>query len=641
MKGDDFIEIGYVLNNRYEIIAKVGGGATSTVYMAKDLKLGGMWAIKVLDKVCDTFSYEKQLKEARLLAELSHIAIPRPQDFIDVETDNTMCIVMDFVNGSPLSNILEEEGAQDETKVIAWAEDICGVIGYLHKEGYVYGDIKPHNLMLSDGHIKLIDFGSLSKLGEKAPSKHYTRPYASPEQLSRKMLGAESDIYSLGITMYTLVTGKPFRAEEPCFNDVSDGMKAILYKCTREVPNDRYHSTEELANDLKHIDRYTQNVRRKMFRQLLAFTGCILLSLVFLMGSVTSYVHLGRERTLAYNELYSAGIQAEQAHDTDLAIDSYYNAILISPEEDKGYQRLFEILLPRENDPDYNMKTKDTVDYFRTNFEIKSIQNHPELMLDLAKEAVNTGDVVSSTYAVELLTHIEKSKEYKKGIINQNEVDALMIMASSNTDPDKIDIDALYQSLLSFERWNSEENSDDSSKLDNDYLLLRFYTSIAPERPEATKQIDLLAAEAENLISKNQTNDDFISNKVIPINLLLFNHYADRSLVGNDEDNNNMGLSFFIALEKANAVLDSMTYIKAGNLYRLRNDYDQATNCYENAIAEEPSNILAHIYMTQLYLDQGNKAAAGEWYAKVMTMKNESMSASTLSLLEGLKTQLE
>ena len=151
--------------------------------------------------------------ETDLLKKLRHPSLPSIIDVIDDK--DSFLIVMDYIEGNPLSNALEEYGAQPQDMVIAWAKQLCDVLGYLHAQSppIIYRDMKPSNVMLKpDGNITLIDFGTAREFKEKNLADtvcHGTIGYAAPEQFGGMgQTDARTDIYCLGATLYHLVTGQ-------------------------------------------------------------------------------------------------------------------------------------------------------------------------------------------------------------------------------------------------------------------------------------------------------------------------------------------------------------------------------------------------------------------------------------------------
>ncbi len=266
--------VGKIINNRYEILEKTGIGGMATVYVAKDLTLSRFVAIKVLK---DEFTTDEEFirrfeAEAQSAARLSHSNIVSIYDVGN--EDNIYYIVMELVRGKTLKQIITEEG----TLPWKWALDIsiqiASALEAAHKQGIVHRDIKPHNIIITeDGVAKVTDFGiakavsnsTITAFGTTIGSVHYF----SPEQAKGSYTDAKSDLYSLGIVMYEMLTGKvPFDAdtsvsvalkhmqEDPeapknINDEIPQSVNDIILKAMKKEPLARYQSASSMIVDLK------------------------------------------------------------------------------------------------------------------------------------------------------------------------------------------------------------------------------------------------------------------------------------------------------------------------------------------------------------------------------------------------------
>ena len=263
----------YVIN-RYEIIAKIGSGGMADVYKAKDHVLNRLVAIKVLKQEYSTdATFVKKFRvEAQSAARLSH---PNIVSVYDVgEDDGVYFIVMELVQGITLKNYIDMKGKLDIREALNISVQIASGLSAAHENRIIHRDIKPQNIIMSrDGKVKVTDFG-IAKVADSTTvttTAAGTVHYISPEQARGGYSAERSDIYSLGITMYEMVTGRvPFEGEtnvavalmhiqsemvpprklEP---SIPVSFEKIILKCTQKKPERRYASAKELIADLRKV----------------------------------------------------------------------------------------------------------------------------------------------------------------------------------------------------------------------------------------------------------------------------------------------------------------------------------------------------------------------------------------------------
>ena len=263
----------YVIN-RYEIIAKIGSGGMADVYKAKDYVLNRLVAIKVLKQEYSTdATFVKKFRvEAQSAAGLSH---PNIVSVYDVgEDDGVYFIVMELVQGITLKNYIDMKGKLDIREALNISVQIASGLSAAHENRIIHRDIKPQNIIMSrDGKVKVTDFG-IAKVADSTTvttTAAGTVHYISPEQARGGYSDERSDIYSLGITMYEMVTGRvPFEGEtnvavalmhiqsemvpprklEP---SIPVSFEKIILKCTQKKPERRYASAKELIADLRKV----------------------------------------------------------------------------------------------------------------------------------------------------------------------------------------------------------------------------------------------------------------------------------------------------------------------------------------------------------------------------------------------------
>lgn len=267
---------GTVLGNRYELLERVGGGGMALVYKAKCNLLNRYVAVKILrqDFTNDEEFVKRFRIEAQSAASLSH---PNIVSIYDVgQEGNIHYIVMEYVDGITLKDLITRYKKLDWKQSLKIAIQICSAIEHAHRNHIVHRDIKPHNILLTDNLIaKVTDFGiaravsssTITMVGSTIGSVHYF----SPEQARGGYTDEKSDLYSLGITLYEMVTGKlPFDGDTPvavALKHLQDeavppaeidpaipkGVNDIIMKAIRKDQSKRYHSASEMLHDLNSI----------------------------------------------------------------------------------------------------------------------------------------------------------------------------------------------------------------------------------------------------------------------------------------------------------------------------------------------------------------------------------------------------
>ncbi|MBR1385005.1 MAG: serine/threonine protein kinase, partial [Ruminococcus sp.] len=369
------IEIGSLVDDKYRVLREIGHGGMSTVYLAINEKANKTWAIKEVRKT-GVMDFEQVTQglivETELVKKLNHPNLPSIIDVI--ENEDSLLIVMDYIEGKPLSKILEEYGAQPQELVIGWAKQLCDVLGYLHTRNpkIIYRDLKPANIMLKpnggngQNDITLIDFGAAREFKEKNLADTTclgTIGYAAPEQFGGMGQTTErTDIFCLGRTLYQLVTGcdaseleygKPITEIDP---SLSSGLEKILQKCTQRDPQDRYQSCEELLYDFENYKTIDDAYRKKQKGKLAAFITMICCSVLFLAGGFVLRELAKRNASSQYDVLID---QAETEVDYGEKADIYTQCINIPQKagDKRAYLALIQVY--KENDQVF---TKDEAD---------------------------------------------------------------------------------------------------------------------------------------------------------------------------------------------------------------------------------------------------------------------------------------
>jgi serine/threonine protein kinase len=267
---------GQLLGNRYEVIEKIGGGGMALVYKAKCQLLNRFVAVKILRKeFCNDEEFVRRFRiEAQAAASLSHPNIVSIFD-VGIENDNHY-IVMEFVKGITLKDHIKKHKVLPWDDAVNIATQICSAIEHAHRNNIVHRDIKPHNIIFSeDGLAKVTDFGiaraatfsTITMVGNTIGSVHYF----SPEQARGGFTDEKSDIYSLGIVIYEMVTGKlPYDGDTPvsvalkhiqCIpeepinlnGDIPKGLNDIILKAIEKEQTKRYQTADKLLIDLNEV----------------------------------------------------------------------------------------------------------------------------------------------------------------------------------------------------------------------------------------------------------------------------------------------------------------------------------------------------------------------------------------------------
>ncbi|WP_339272012.1 Stk1 family PASTA domain-containing Ser/Thr kinase [Paenibacillus sp. FSL K6-1330] len=266
--------IGHELAGRYKIIERIGGGGMALVYKAQDILLNRNVAIKVLRQqfVHDEEFIRRFRREAQSAASLSHSNVVSIYDV--GQEEEVHYIVMEYIEGQNLNEIIKERAPLQVEEAVRIAIQICDALGHAHHNQIIHRDIKPHNILIGrNGRVKVTDFGiaravtstTITQTGSVVGSVHYF----SPEHAKGVVTGEKSDLYSLGIVLYQMLTARlPFLGESPIsvalkhlqeeFDEprevnplIPQSVENIILKSMRKNPEERYQSAEEMMDDLE------------------------------------------------------------------------------------------------------------------------------------------------------------------------------------------------------------------------------------------------------------------------------------------------------------------------------------------------------------------------------------------------------
>ncbi|WP_313641276.1 Stk1 family PASTA domain-containing Ser/Thr kinase [Paenibacillus sp.] len=266
--------IGHELGGRYQVIERIGGGGMALVYRAHDILLNRNVAIKVLRNqfVHDEEFIRRFRREAQSAASLSH---PNVVSIYDVgQEDEIHYIVMEYIDGKNLNEIIKERAPLQVDESVRIASQICDALDHAHQNQIIHRDIKPHNILIGrNGRVKVTDFGiaravtstTITQTGSVIGSVHYF----SPEHAKGVSTGEKSDLYSLGIVLYQMLTGSlPFLGESPIsvalkhlqeeFEEprllnplIPQSVENVILRSMRKNPEERYQSAKQMLQDLE------------------------------------------------------------------------------------------------------------------------------------------------------------------------------------------------------------------------------------------------------------------------------------------------------------------------------------------------------------------------------------------------------
>jgi eukaryotic-like serine/threonine-protein kinase len=686
--------VGTVLKERYEIIAELGEGGMSKVYLARDKNLGSYWAVKQV-KNNGSAGVVAFKKEVELLSTLNYPDVPRIVDRIEIGEDFFVC--MDFIDGVPLGRKLASEGAQSEKDVIVWGKFLCDVLNYLHtvrENPIVYRDMKPDNIMLAKtGRVKLIDFGVAKECARGQAiigEKYGTKGYAAPEQYKGNPLDERTDIYSLGVTLHHLVTatnppiplsGKlqespsPIRQINPM---LSEGLEYIINKCTEIDPVNRYQNCMELKYDLENIETLNSKYRKDMQKKLGRFSisvACFMLSMIFMLIGMSG---ISKAKAENYQQAFAMAMSYEQAQDYEGAEGAYIEAIAYNPNAIDPYIRLFNVLLPKNNDPNYIARTKYAIDSMKKYVDNKysPMYNNPQLLYQLIKPCLNVNDPVYAGYAYTYVGTLKDSSLYKSGSINKSEIDSFGAIAfNCSRDLGAQDFNDLSEALQNLEDYiNNNSNINPDEKLETYYTLIIMYNTYPRNLPDAHKKIGDIGKVSKDIIDLNAKSETLAFNNIIPLYELIASSYYSRGMSASNIEDKRMSLSnsliWYGYLEDLNHSLPETLELRKGNAYKgifdtyntpdqrqnmtreVIDNLQKAASVYSDIVAKNSSSFLASVNLTEVYLNMEMiKANPSERdftrviseYRKAVALKDSTRNLSALDLAQfsSLKQSLQ
>lgn len=601
--------VGTVLGGKYEILKKIGQGGMSIVYVAMDTRLNKQWAVKEIKQnpKQDTRTLLKGLQmEANILKMVDHPVLPRIVDIINY--NGTVFVVMDYIEGRPLSEVLKLEGAQPQEKVIEWAKDLCSALDYLHSMNppIIYRDMKPSNIMLKpDGKVKLIDFGTAKEFDVESLADTTalgTRGYAAPEQFGDARgrgihkTDARTDIYSLGATLYHVLTGKnpseppyvikPIRDWDP---SLSSGLEKIINKCTMPNPEDRYQSCTELIYDLEHYEELDDAFKRSCLKKMRSFLICAGLTVTFAAVAIGGYIGNEREKKLNYDNLINEGYADVVQGDYEGAAGLYVDAITqVDGSRNEAYLDLLDLYINYMNDAETGLSR---VTYY-IDQQYDSIDKDQKLLLTVAMDYFD----VLKDY---------KSSAYYFNMLDQNEHPEAVYYSTIALAMGELNVD--YESLT-FNLKNFESTNDASTisinKLMNYRLLCIVYARNLQQMGDAADR--LIEAANKGLAVLEVYDDDSVKAEYYTIyNQYLALAYERLGQKYIEEDPQRSQENYEKALECCDFILGMVTagdgktvgsitdeklreakYCQKAEIYEMLQEYDKADEVYIQAEEE-------------------------------------------------------
>ena len=599
------LQIGDIIDGRYEILKEIGRGGMSVIYLAMDNRLNKSLAIKDIRKRQESHSeilINSLVVEANMLKRLDHGSLPRIYDIIEDEGD--IYVVMDYIEGESLQEKLQRDRIAPAESVIDWAIQLCNVLDYLHTRKpnpIIYRDMKPDNVMLTpDNKIKLIDFGIAReyKVENKTDTTNLgTKAYASPEQVSGLQTDARTDIYSLGVTLYHLVTGKnlneppfeirPIRTWDP---SLPEGLEYIIEKCTQPEPDKRYQNCKELAYDLENIDKLTRGYKKVLYQKVSVFAVLVVMFLTFSMTAVFGYNGMKKEHFQDYmkvvNEASIALINGEETS----AIELLEEAILIDHKRPDAYINLLDIYISMDETDKGIAKIRSYM-----NDKYGNIHQNNELLFKVG------------------MTYFDENRDYQSALkyfaqIDEEEIEAVQFYSSLATTMGSLnlDYDQFLEELIDFEEYN-DTLPNDVKKVENYNALANIYLSYRGQIEEANRMTIQVVEKAQKvlqILDDKQLNVlylDKFENK-------LAQSYYSRAIIEDEESKKRQ--DFHKAIEHYTNLLDYDTFANEeiletiGVIYKEIGAYQKAEQQFNTIIEQYPNYIAAYVQLGNLLLDQ-------------------------------------
>lgn len=410
--------------NTYEVIAQIGMGNSGIVYKARHRNLDKFVVLKKIK--ANAINIADNRAEADVLKNLKHAYLPQVMDF--VEDNGDIYTVMEFISGNSFKQYLDAGTAFPEKSEIIWMKQVAATLCYLHnqKPPIIHSDLKPGNIMLTNsGNVCLIDFNISFSLGGNGFVNGYTKNYASPEQIRawkynqtqpnpslRKKIDKRSDIYSMGVTFYHIVTGsKPMPDDNGYVQDIREKKPemnqlfgAVIMKCLEPDLKKRYQRAEDVLYDLQTMAQRSKEYRSLLRKQKI-ISGVLAGGMILFAGlALAGYFRIDSEKMARYEDNVAQEEKCIKNGDYDQLDEYYQQAVKLYPGKMDAY---LQKALALNRQKEY----EDCINFINTN-----ILNSKSVMNDGSEDSVYylLGDCYSQ------LEDYEQAAEYYNSAIEAN-----------------------------------------------------------------------------------------------------------------------------------------------------------------------------------------------------------------------------
>lgn len=606
------------LQETYELVRPIGDGGMSSVYLAKHKRLGTFWAVKAVSKTQGIeFNFTA---EADILKNLNHPMLPRIVDIFD-EPD-MVYLVEDFVEGITLEKYLEKNGRIPEKQLVEWFKALCSVFKYIHgrkPHPIIYRDMKPSNVMVQpDGTLKLIDFGIAReyKSGASSDTQYIgTQGYAAPEQYGTAQTDARTDIYSLGVTMYHMITGKSpyeppyeFVPVRQLVKELSPGIEYVLNHCIQAEPEKRYQNVDALLFDLENLhlfDKEWKKVQRRKLVRGIILGVCFSLSAACLAAGI--YIRqdeLHVERVVKAYALYQG--------------QDYENCIQYTAEALKHYPEDADLTLVLAS-AYYSVEDYEgaAAYYYRT-AQIKDMDE--DSLRDFAVSLGKMGQVDEAEQVMEQLVALGGAED------NTWYVQGELLLAQGK----------YVEAAEAFEK--AIAATEQSDMIRKAYLSLAMTYRDSAKLPEGnTERIADVYSGMISVIGRGLTEQGLQNNTVL-LEMLGAAYYNRAVTETNDEADYRKSGDTFMQVIRLGVQSDYL-YVNACNAYQLIAAYDEAADVLDQMEAVYGTSYVPHALRAILYVRIEN--ARPESDRDYQAAYDEYLKAAELITAEDDRTQFQ